>query len=319
MRSLTDPCDFTDEETWRLLLLAERISQNMTAYEKVAAHKKLAALFYEPSTRTRLSFESAMMNLGGKVIGFPSSDVSSASKGETVADTIRVISCFADIAAMRHPKEGAPLLASCYSKIPVINAGDGGHNHPSQTMLDLYTIWKRMGRLNHLTVAFCGDLKFGRTVHSLVKKLVRCEDIRFIFISPEELVLPDYMIQDILEPAHASYQQIRNLEEALPQLDILYMTRVQKERFFNEEDYIRLKDTYTLTREKLNLAKKNMAVLHPLPRVGEITTDVDDDPRAAYFEQVQNGVCVRMALIMALLNLPDPITGETVLSAEEEV
>ena len=316
MRSLIDSCDFNDEETRRLLKQADRISQNMKAYRETAVHKKLATLFYEPSTRTRLSFEAAMLNLGGSVIGFPGADVSSASKGETVADTMRVISCFADIAAIRHPKEGAPYRAAMYSRIPVMNAGDGGHNHPSQTMLDLYTIWKRMGRLNDLTIAFCGDLKFGRTVHSLVKKLVHYKNIRFLLISPEELEMPDYMIQDVLEPSGSTYRQVRDLEEVLPEADILYMTRVQKERFFNEEDYIRLKDVYTLTEEKMKTAKRNMAVLHPLPRVGEITMDVDDDPRAAYFEQVQNGVYIRMALIMALLNIPDPITGETVLHEE---
>ena len=258
-----------------------------------------------------------MLNLGGSVIGFPSAGVSSATKGETVADTIRVVSCFADIVAMRHPKEGVPLRASMFSSIPVINAGDGGHNHPSQTMLDLYTIWKRLGRLDHFTIGFCGDLKFGRTVHSLVKKLADCAGIHFVFISPEELVLPDYMIQDVLEPSNQSYIQTKNLEKVLPELDILYMTRVQKERFFNEEDYIRLKDTYTLTVEKMKLAKRDMAVLHPLPRVNEIAVDVDADPRAAYFEQVQNGVYVRMALFMALLRLPDPLTGETILEEQE--
>lgn len=317
MRSFMEPGDFTEREMWNLLHQAERISQNRKVYQNVAEQKRLATLFYEPSTRTRLSFETAMLNLGGSVIGFPSAGVSSATKGETVADTIRVVSCFADIVAMRHPKEGVPLRASMFSSIPVINAGDGGHNHPSQTMLDLYTIWKRLGRLDHFTIGFCGDLKFGRTVHSLVKKLADCAGIHFVFISPEELVLPDYMIQDVLEPSNQSYIQTKNLEKVLPELDILYMTRVQKERFFNEEDYIRLKDTYTLTVEKMKLAKRDMAVLHPLPRVNEIAVDVDADPRAAYFEQVQNGVYVRMALIMALLRLPDPLTGETILEEQE--
>mgnify|MGYP001050487444 CR=1 FL=1 len=270
----------------------------------------LATLFYEPSTRTRLSFESAMLRLGGKVLGFPDAGVSSASKGETVADTIRIISCYADIAAMRHPKEGAPLRASLYSKIPVINAGDGGHSHPTQTLLDMMTIRRRKGRLDNLTIGFCGDLKFGRTVHSLIKSLARYDNVKFVLISPEELRVPDYIINEVLEPRGIPYIETRNLEGALPDLDILYMTRVQRERFFNEEDYIRLRDSYILTAEKLNLAPADMAVLHPLPRVNEITLDVDDDPRAAYFEQAQNGVYVRMALIMTLLGLKDPKTGE---------
>lgn len=247
-----------------------------------------------------------MLNLGGHVLGFPSETVSSASKGESVADTIRVVSCYADIVAMRHPKEGAPLRASRYSRIPVINAGDGGHQHPTQTMTDLMTIRRRKGRLNDLTIGLCGDLKFGRTVHSLIKTMARCENIRFVLISPEELRVPDYIITDVLEANHIPYKETRSLEESMPELDILYMTRVQKERFFNEEDYVRLKNSYILTKEKMALAKPDMAVLHPLPRVNEITLDVDDDPRAAYFEQVQNGVYVRMALIMTLLGLKDP-------------
>lgn len=251
-----------------------------------------------------------MLNLGGQVLGFPDAGVSSASKGETVADTIRVISCVADIAAMRHPKEGAPLRASRYSRIPVINAGDGGHSHPTQTLLDMMTIRRRKGRLDNLTIGFCGDLKFGRTVHSLIKSLARYDNIKFVLISPEELRVPDYIINEVLEPRGIPYIETRNLEGALPDLDILYMTRVQRERFFNEEDYIRLRDSYILTAEKLNLAPADMAVLHPLPRVNEITLDVDDDPRAAYFEQAQNGVYVRMALIMTLLGLKDPKTGE---------
>ena len=310
MRHLIDPLDFTKEETQKLLDLADRIHDDPEAYQDVADHKRLATLFYEPSTRTRLSFESAMLRLGGKVLGFPDAGVSSASKGETVADTIRIISCYADIAAMRHPKEGAPLRASLYSKIPVINAGDGGHSHPTQTLLDMMTIRRRKGRLDNLTIGFCGDLKFGRTVHSLIKSLARYDNVKFVLISPEELRVPDYIINEVLEPHGIPYTETRNLEGALPDLDILYMTRVQRERFFNEEDYIRLRDSYILTAEKLNLAPADMAVLHPLPRVNEITLDVDDDPRAAYFEQAQNGVYVRMALIMTLLGLKDPKTGE---------
>ena len=310
MRHLIDPLDFTKEETQKLLDLADRIHDDPEAYQDVADHKRLATLFYEPSTRTRLSFESAMLRLGGKVLGFPDAGVSSASKGETVADTIRIIGCYADIAAMRHPKEGAPLRASLYSKIPVINAGDGGHSHPTQTLLDMMTIRRRKGRLDNLTIGFCGDLKFGRTVHSLIKSLARYDNVKFVLISPEELRVPDYIINEVLEPRDIPYIETRNLEGALPDLDILYMTRVQRERFFNEEDYIRLRDSYILTAEKLSLAPADMAVLHPLPRVNEITLDVDDDPRAAYFEQAQNGVYVRMALIMTLLGLKDPKTGE---------
>lgn len=310
MRHLIDPLDFTLEETTRLMDLADRIARNPAAYQDVAARKKLATLFYEPSTRTRLSFEAAMLNLGGKVLGFPDAGVSSAAKGETVADTIRVVSCYADIAAMRHPKEGAPLRASRYSRIPVINAGDGGHSHPTQTLLDMLTIRRRKGRLDRLTIGFCGDLKFGRTVHSLIKSLARYEGMRFVLISPEELRVPDYIIHEFLEPRGIKFVETRSLEQAMPELDILYMTRVQRERFFNEEDYVRLKNSYVLTEAKMSLARPDMAVLHPLPRVNEITLDVDDDPRAAYFEQVQNGVYMRMALIMTLLGLKDPKTGE---------
>ena len=306
MRHLIDPLDFSQEEIESLLSLADRIRSDPAAYQDVAAHKKLATLFYEPSTRTRLSFEAAMLNLGGKTLGFPSDSVSSASKGESVADTIRVISCYADIVAMRHPKEGAPLRASRYSRVPVINAGDGGHQHPTQTMTDLMTIRTRKGRLNDLTIGLCGDLKFGRTVHSLIKTMARYKNVRFILISPEELRVPDYIIKDVLEANGIEYKETRSLEESMPELDILYMTRVQKERFFNEEDYIRLKNSYILTPEKMELAKPDMAVLHPLPRVNEIALAVDDDPRAAYFEQVQNGVYVRMAIIMTLLGLKDP-------------
>ena len=305
MRHLIDPLDFSQEEITSLLNLADRIRSDPAAYQDVAAHKKLATLFYEPSTRTRLSFEAAMLNLGGHVLGFPSETVSSASKGESVADTIRVVSCYADIVAMRHPKEGAPFRASRYSRIPVINAGDGGHQHPTQTLTDLMTI-RRMGRLDDLTIGLCGDLKFGRTVHSLLKTMARCKNIRFVLISPEELRVPDYIIKDVLEANGIEYRETQSLEESMPELDILYMTRVQKERFFNEEDYIRLKNSYILTSEKMALAKPEMAVLHPLPRVNEIALDVDNEPRAAYFEQVQNGVYIRMALIMTLLGLADP-------------
>ena len=305
-RNLIDITDLSVEEIDQLIATAEDIIANPVKYQSVCAHKQLATLFFEPSTRTRLSFEAAMLNLGGHVLGFPSENVSSASKGESVADTIRVVSCYADIVAMRHPKEGAPLRASRYSRIPVINAGDGGHQHPTQTLTDLMTIRRRMGRLDDLTIGLCGDLKFGRTVHSLIKTMARCKNIRFVLISPEELRVPDYIVKDVLEANGIPYQETRSLEESMSELDILYMTRVQKERFFNEEDYIRLKNSYILTKEKMGLAKPDMAVLHPLPRVNEIALDVDDDPRAAYFEQVQNGVYVRMALIMTLLGLRDP-------------
>ena len=301
MRHLIDPLDFSREETEQLLDLAESIRRNPEAYQNRCAHKKLATLFFEPSTRTRLSFESAMLSLGGSVIGFSSADSSSASKGESVADTIRVISCYADIVAMRHPKEGAPLRASHYSKIPVINAGDGGHQHPTQTLADLATIRRRKGRLDHLTIGLCGDLKFGRTVHSLMKSLSRYPGIRFVLISPEELTVPEYMVHEVLIQNQIPFEETTDLESALPKLDILYMTRVQKERFFNEEDYLRLKDSYILTEEKMKYAPADMAVLHPLPRVNEIQLSVDDDPRAAYFEQVENGLYLRMALILTLL------------------
>ena len=303
MRHLIDPLDFTKEETQKLLDLADRIHDDPEAYQDVADRKRLATLFYEPSTRTRLSFESAMLRLGGKVLGFPDAGVSSASKGETVADTIRIISCYADIAAMRHPKEGAPLRASLYSKIPVINAGDGGHQHPTQTLTDLMTIRSLKGRLNNLTIGLCGDLKFGRTVHSLINALVRYTGIRFVLISPEELRLPSYIREDVLDKNHIEYKEEVRLEDALPELDVLYMTRVQKERFFNEEDYIRMKDFYVLDAQKMELAPKDMYVLHPLPRVNEIAVEVDDDPRAAYFAQAQYGVYIRMALILTLLEI----------------
>ena len=313
MRHLIDSMDFTDKETLMVLDLADRIAANPSQYSHMAEGKKLATLFYEPSTRTRLSFESAMLSLGGTTLGFSGADQSSATKGETVADTARVVSCYADIIAMRHPKEGAPLRASMFSRVPVINAGDGGHNHPTQTLIDLMTIRQRKNRLDHLTIGFCGDLKFGRTVHSLVNSLVRYPDNQFYFISPEELRVPDYLIEDILKPTATPYQEVTSLEDTLPKLDVLYMTRVQKERFFNEEDYIRLKGIYTLTADKLQLASNNMPVLHPLPRVDEVSIDVDMDKRAAYFDQVQNGVYVRMALIMALLGLTDPQTGKEVV------
>ena len=302
MRHLIDPLDFTQQEITTLLDLADRIHDDPAAYQDVATHKKLATLFYEPSTRTRLSFEAAMLNLGGHVLGFPSENVSSASKGESVADTIRVVSCYADIVAMRHPKEGAPLRASRYSRIPVINAGDGGHQHPTQTLTDLQTIRSLHGDLNNFTIGLCGDLKFGRTVHSLINALVRYEGIKFIFISPEELKIPDY-VTDMLREKGIPFQEVIRLEDVMPKLDLLYMTRVQKERFFNEEDYVRLKDFYVLTPEKMELAKPDMLVLHPLPRVNEISVEIDDDPRAAYFKQAQFGVYVRMALILTLLGL----------------
>lgn len=313
MRHLIDSLDLSVAETQEILDLADRIAGDPAAYAHCADGKILATLFYEPSTRTRLSFETAMLNLGGRTLGFAGAEQCSATKGETVADTARVISCYADIIAMRHPKEGAPLRASMYSKIPVINAGDGGHNHPTQTMIDLLTIRQRKGRLDHLKVGFCGDLKFGRTVHSLVNSLVRYSGNEFYFISPEELKVPDYLVEDTLKPANAPYHEVTGLEDTLPELDVLYMTRVQKERFFNEEDYIRLKDIYILDQEKLNLAKADMPVLHPLPRVDEIATEVDADPRAAYFQQVLNGKFIRMALILSLLDLTDPVTGKKVL------
>ena len=303
MRHLIDPLDFSQEEITSLLDLADRIRSDPAAYQDVAAHKKLATLFYEPSTRTRLSFEAAMLNLGGHVLGFPSETVSSASKGESVADTIRVISCFADICAMRHPKEGAPMVASLHSSIPVINAGDGGHQHPTQTLTDLMTIRSLKGRLGNLTIGLCGDLKFGRTVHSLISALIRYPGIRFVLISPEELRIPSYIREDVLAANNIPFTEVERLEDAMPDLDVLYMTRVQKERFFNEEDYVRLKNFYILTKAKMDLAKEDMLVLHPLPRVNEISVEVDDDPRAAYFRQAQYGVYVRMALILTLLDI----------------
>ena len=306
MRHLMSPLDFSVEELDKLFTLASDIEHNPAKYAHACAGKKLATCFYEPSTRTRLSFEAAMLNLGGSVLGFSSASSSSASKGESVADTIRMVSCYADICAMRHPKEGAPLVASMHSSIPVINAGDGGHQHPSQTLTDLMTIHSLLGRLSGMTVGLCGDLKFGRTVHSLISALVRYPNIKFVLISPPELRIPEYIREDVLRANNIEFKEVGNLDEAMPELDILYMTRVQKERFFNEDDYIRLKDCYILNKEKMKLAKEKMFVLHPLPRVNEISVEVDDDPRAAYFRQVQYGVYVRMALIMTLLEVEKP-------------
>ncbi len=303
MKHLISPLDLSPNELSDLLALAEDIYSFPEKYSHCCNGKKLATLFYEPSTRTRLSFEAAMLNLGGSVLGFSSADSSSAAKGESVADTIRVISCYADICAMRHPKEGAPLVASMHSSIPVINAGDGGHNHPTQTLTDLLTIKNLKGHLDGLTIGFCGDLKFGRTVHSLINAMVRYPNTRFVLISPKELQVPAYLKEETLDALHIPYEETTNLEASLPKLDILYMTRVQKERFFNEEDYIRLKDTFILDKAKMQLAKEDMLVLHPLPRVNEISTEVDDDPRAVYFKQANFGVYVRMALIMTLLGI----------------
>ena len=303
MRHLMSPLDLTVEEVDKILNLANDIEKNPAKYAHACAGKKLATLFYEPSTRTRLSFEAAMMNLGGNVLGFSSAASSSASKGESVSDTIRMISCYADICAMRHPKEGAPMVASRVSGIPVINAGDGGHQHPTQTLTDLLTIRSLKGRLNNLVIGFCGDLKFGRTVHSLIKAISRYEGVSFVLISPEELKLPGYIREDVLEANNIPYQEVERLEDVMGSLDILYMTRVQQERFFNEEDYIRLKDFYILDKAKMSLGKEDMLVLHPLPRVNEISVEVDNDPRAAYFRQVQYGVYARMALILTLLGI----------------
>ena len=303
MRHLMSPLDFSVEELDQLLNLAHDIELHPEKYAHACDGKKLATLFYEPSTRTRLSFEAAMLNLGGSVLGFSSAASSSASKGESVSDTIRMISCYADICAMRHPKEGAPMVASMASSIPVINAGDGGHQHPTQTLTDLLTIRSLKGRLDHFTIGLCGDLKFGRTVHSLVRALSRYEGVNFIFISPEELKVPDYIKEDVLKANNIPYQEAERIEDVMPELDVLYMTRVQKERFFNEEDYVRLKDFYILNNQKMKLAKDDMIVMHPLPRVNEISVEVDKDPRAAYFRQVQYGVYVRMALILTLLEV----------------
>lgn len=308
MRHIISPLDLTVNELNQVLSLAEEIIKEPTRFSSVCQGKKLATLFYEPSTRTRLSFEAAMLNLGGSVLGFSSADSSSASKGESVADTIRVISGYADICAMRHPKEGAPMVAAQYSSIPVINAGDGGHNHPTQTLTDLLTIKNLKGRLDHLTIGLCGDLKFGRTVHSLINAMVRYNDVKFIMISPEELKIPDYLRTEVLDAKGIEYKEVTVLEEIMPELDLLYMTRVQRERFFNEEDYIRLKDSFILDMKKMKYAREDMLVLHPLPRVNEISTEVDNDPRAVYFKQAQYGVYARMALIMKLLEIEGGFT-----------
>ena len=303
MRHLMSPLDFSVDELDKLLDLANDIEKYPNKYAHACEGKKLATCFYEPSTRTRLSFEAAMLNLGGSVLGFASADSSSASKGESVSDTIRVISCYADICAMRHPKEGAPLVASQKSRIPVINAGDGGHQHPTQTLADLLTIRSLKGRLDNMTIGLCGDLKFGRTIHSLISALIRYPGIKFVLISPEELRIPSYIREDVLRANNVPFTEVERLEDAIPQLDVLYMTRVQKERFFNEEDYVRLKDFYILTKAKMELAPEDMIVLHPLPRVNEISVEVDDDPRAVYFKQAQYAVYVRMALILTLLEI----------------
>ncbi len=306
MRHMLNPLDFSVAEIDQLLSLASDIEHNLSKYAHVCDGKILATLFYEPSTRTRLSFESAMLHLGGSVLGFSSANSSSAAKGESVADTIRTVSCYADIAAMRHPKEGSALVASMASQIPVINAGDGGHQHPTQTLTDLLTIYSLTGRLDNMTVGLCGDLKFGRTVHSLIEAMVRYPNVKFVLIAPDELRIPSYIREDVLQAHNVEFKEVNSLDDAMPELDILYMTRVQKERFFNEEDYIRLKDSYILDKQKMKLAKENMFVLHPLPRVNEISTEVDSDPRAAYFRQVQYGMYVRMALIMTLLEVKKP-------------
>ncbi len=306
MKHIIDPLDLSVEEIDSFMDLADKILADPAAYAHVCKGKKLATLFYEPSTRTRLSFESAMLNLGGNVLGFSSAADSSASKGESVADTIRVVSHFADICALRHPKEGAPLVAAMHSKIPVVNAGDGGHQHPTQTLTDLMTIRALKKRLSHMTVGICGDLKFGRTTHSLLRSLARYPDIRFVLISPPELATPDYILDELREKG-VPFQEVERLEDVMPGLDVLYMTRVQRERFFNEEDYIRLKDSYILDAQKMTLAKEDMIVLHPLPRVNEIAVEVDDDPRACYFEQVRYGMYIRMALIIKLLGLEEGI------------
>ena len=303
MRSVIDIMDLSVEEIEGLLRTAEDIIENPKKYSECCRGKKLATLFFEPSTRTRLSFEAAMYELGGNVIGFSDASSSSSSKGESVSDTTRVINCYADIIAMRHPKEGAPYVASTVSEIPVINAGDGGHNHPTQTLADLLTIRREKGHFDNLTVGLCGDLKFGRTVHSLISALSRYENVKFVMISPDELKIPDYLKQNVLIPKGIEYEEVRSLEEVMPELDILYMTRVQQERFFNEADYIRLRDTYILNPEKLENAKEDLVIMHPLPRVNEISVAVDNDKRACYFKQVLNGKYMRMALMLKLLEV----------------
>lgn len=308
MKNLINITDLSKEEISGLIDTALDIIDNKEKYSEICRGKKLATLFFEPSTRTRLSFESAMLELGGSVLGFSEANSSSAAKGESVSDTIRTVGCYADIIAMRHPKEGAPVAAAEKSTVPLINAGDGGHFHPTQTLTDILTIYREKGRLDHMTIGLCGDLKFGRTVHSLIEAMIRYEDVDFVLISPEELCLPGYM-KDVLEKAGAYYREEKYIEDAIADLDILYMTRVQRERFFNEEDYIRLKDTYILDRKKMELAKEDMSVLHPLPRVNEISVEVDDDPRAAYFRQVLNGKYIRMALILSMLGLEEEKGG----------
>ena len=315
MKHLIDIMQLTPQEIMELIDTACAIMEHPEQYAHKCDGKILATLFFEPSTRTRLSFESAMLSLGGKVLGVASAESSSASKGETVADTVRVVSCYSDIIAMRHPKEGAPLVASMHAQVPVINAGDGGHNHPTQTLADLMTIYREKGRLDDLTIGLCGDLKFGRTVHSLVAAMSRCTGIRFVLISPEELKLPRYVKDEYLKKPGVPYTQSTSLEAVMPELDVLYMTRIQQERFFNEEDYLRLKGCYALDEKLLQLAPPTMPVLHPLPRIDEIKPDVDNDPRAAYFDQVHNGVYIRMAIILALLGIPDPLTGKKVLES----
>ena len=303
MRNLLAITDFSVQEIDELIAVAKDIEKNPENYQEKCKHKKLATLFFEPSTRTRLSFESAMLSLGGSVLGFSDANSSSSSKGESVADTIRVVSCYSDLIAMRHPKEGAPLVASMVSSVPIINAGDGGHNHPTQTLTDLLTIEKERGSLENFTIGFCGDLKFGRTVHSLIQALSRYTGVKIVLISPEELKLPDYIKKDVIEKNDMEYLETESLEKVMPQLDVLYMTRVQQERFFNEDDYLRLRDTYILDNAKLKKAKKSLAILHPLPRVNEIAVEVDSDPRACYFKQVENGRLIRMALILKLLGI----------------
>lgn len=307
MKYLIDPMDLSVEEINELIDIANDIIKDHTRYQDVCRHKILATLFFEPSTRTRLSFESAMLSLGGSVLGFSSASNTSASKGESVSDTISVVSSYCDIIAMRHPKEGAPLVATRKSTVPLINAGDGGHNHPTQTLTDLLTIYREKGRLDNLTIGFCGDLKFGRTVHSLTKAMSRYKNIKFVFIAPPELKIPEYLKHDLLDAKNLDYKEVETIEEVIEDLDILYMTRVQKERFFNEQDYIRLKDTYILDLKKLEKSKSDLIVMHPLPRVNEIAIEVDDDPRAKYFDQVQNGRFMRMALILKMLGLENEV------------
>ncbi|WP_270832160.1 aspartate carbamoyltransferase [Faecalibacillus intestinalis] len=307
MKYLIDPMDLSVEEIDELIDIANDIIKDRTRYQDVCRHKILATLFFEPSTRTRLSFESAMLSLGGSVLGFSSASNTSASKGESVSDTISVVSSYCDIIAMRHPKEGAPLVATRKSTVPLINAGDGGHNHPTQTLTDLLTIYREKGRLDNLTIGFCGDLKFGRTVHSLTKAMSRYKNIKFVFIAPSELKIPEYLKHDLLDAKNLDYKEVETIEEIIEDLDILYMTRVQKERFFNEQDYIRLKDTYILDLKKLEKSKSDLIVMHPLPRVNEIAIEVDDDPRAKYFDQVQNGRFMRMALILKMLGLENEV------------